>query len=97
MALPATFEPGISVSCLDAFANAEVTLPDLTVVAGLLQNAAIPGGVYDVAPGYTQRLTMQSTLVADLEVNDVLTIAETDYLVTAIEPDGMGLTVLGLK
>ena len=97
MALSADIEAGISASCLSALTNASATLPDFSVVPGVLQNAAIPGGVYDVAPGYTQRFTALSTLVSEVEVEDIITIGETDYLVTAIEPDGVGLTVLGLK
>lgn len=97
MSWSADLDAGTSASCLSALANASATLADNSTVSGVLQNAAIPGGVYDVAPGYTQRFTALSTAVVDLEVEDIITIGETDYLVTAIEPDGMGLTVLGLK
>lgn len=97
MALGAAFEAAMSVKLLALFSNAEATLPNCAVVPGILENTAIPGGVYDVAPGYAQRFTAASALVAELEVEDVITIAATDYRVIAIEPDGMGLTVLGLK
>ncbi len=87
----------MSMKVLAVFSNAEATLPNCTVVPGILENTAIPGGVYDVAPGYAQRFTAESSLVAELEVGDAIAIVETEYRVIAIESDGMGLTVLGLK
>jgi hypothetical protein len=93
----AAIEASISAGCVAAFENATATLPDFSALPGVLQAAATPGGVYGVAPGYLRSFTAQATLVADLEVEDVITIAETDYEVVAIEPDGMGLTVLGLR
>ena len=93
----AALESRVNAACMQALANAEATLPDATVVSGIFDNAALVGGQFDIAPGYTRRFVAPTAALADLEVGDVLTIATDDFTITAIEPDGTGLTALGLK
>lgn len=90
-------EARVNAACMAALANVDATLPDESVVQGIFDNGAITGGVWEVAPAFTRRFMAGSTALADLEIGDVLTINETDYSVTAIEPDGTGMTTLGLK
>jgi len=93
----AALEVRVNAACMAALANAEEVLPDASVVAGLLEDAAIPGGALDVMPAYRRVFTAATDDLAGLEIGDLLTAGDVEYAVVAIEPDGTGLTVLGLK
>jgi|GEM_PF-3042793 len=100
----AALEARVNAACLAKLANAEATLPDLSVVPGLFENAAVP--VFGVVPGFTRQFQGDSVALADLEVGDAITVRkwisgvpvyEASHVIAAIEPDGTGMTVLGLK
>lgn len=98
MATPfAALETRLNVACLAALANADATLPDLTVVSGVFESGAVAGGVFEVSPAFLVRFTASSDALTDVEVGDEIYIRSRLYRVTAIEPDGTGMTVLGLK
>lgn len=98
MAAPfAALEADANEAILGALANATATLPGGAQLDGILEDAAIPGGVLDVMPAFARRFTAASAALATVVVGAALIVGGDAYEVVAVEPDGTGLTALGLK
>lgn len=94
--------PAAPFAALEARVNAAVfaRLANVVVVIGGVQQAAIFDNGY-VEPfgvaGRAARLHVPSSAAANVQQGAAVVIGSTQYVVASIEPDGTGVTTLGLE
>jgi hypothetical protein len=82
-----------SLDCFFADFAVAVTLPSSAVVRGIFDNGAASALN---AQGSDPSLTAQSSDVATLAYGNTIIISGTNWKVQSIEPDGTGVTTIGL-
>jgi len=83
------FDSLTAITAIEHNSNADITLPDATVIRGVFAREYIETGSFE---GYAPIATIKDTDYPDVAHDDVLVIKGKNYLVTGIQPDGAGIT-----
>jgi len=89
----AAIETSINNACIGALANVEATLASGAKISGIFDNGAASS--LDTQ-GSDPSLTVKSSDVSALTYGSTISISGINWKVQSIEPDGTGVTTIGL-
>ena len=89
----ASIEASINNACIGALANVEATLASGAKISGIFDNGAASS--LDTQ-GSDPSLTVKSSDIFALTYGNTISISGTSWKVQSIEPDGTGVTTIGL-
>jgi len=89
----AAIESSINAACIGALSNADIILPSGGRIIGIFSNGYATS--LDTG-GSDPSVTVKSSEVTELVYGATLTIDAVAWKVQRIEPDGTGMTVIGL-